>query len=104
MEIEGKAAHSGANFAEGISAISEMAHKIIALDELTDQEAGITVNVGLVSGGLSVNTSAPSAKAGIDLRVFNLEQRESMVGRIRCICNKSFITGDRKSTRLNSSH
>lgn len=93
MEIEGKAAHSGANFAEGISAISEMAHKIIALDELTDQEAGITVNVGLVSGGLSVNTSAPSAKAGIDLRVFNLEQRESMVGRIRCICNKSFITG-----------
>src|SRR5690606_18434021 len=51
------------------------------------------VNVGLVSGGLSVNTSAPSAKAGIDLRVFNLEQRESMVGRIRCICDKSFITG-----------
>ena len=73
MEIEGKAAHSGANFAEGVSAISEMAHKIIALDELTDLENGVTVNVGLASGGLSVNTAAPSAKAGIDLRIFNLE-------------------------------
>jgi glutamate carboxypeptidase len=93
MEIEGKAAHSGANFAEGISAISELAHKVVALDALTDLEAGVTVNVGLVNGGLSVNTSAPSATAAIDLRIFDLEQRESLVGKIRCICNKSFITG-----------
>lgn len=93
MEIEGRAAHSGANFSEGISAISELAHKIVALDELTDIENGVTVNVGLVSGGLSVNTSAPSATAAIDLRIFNLEQRESVVNRIQCICNKSFITG-----------
>ncbi|MFD4837308.1 M20 family metallopeptidase [Achromobacter sp. NPDC058515] len=93
MEIEGKAAHSGANFAEGISAISELAHKVVALDALTDIDAGVTVNVGLVNGGLSVNTSAPSASAAIDLRIFNLEQRESLVGSIRCICNKSFITG-----------
>ncbi len=93
MEIEGRAAHSGANFAEGISAISELAHKIVALDALTDIENGVTVNVGLVSGGLSVNTSAPSATAAIDLRIFNLEQRESVVSRIQCICNKQFITG-----------
>lgn len=93
MEIEGKAAHSGANFAEGISAISELAHKVVALDALTDLEAGVTVNVGLVNGGLSVNTSAPSATAAIDLRIFDLEQRESLVGKIRCICDKSFITG-----------
>lgn len=93
MDIEGRAAHSGANFSEGISAISELAHKIVALDELTDIDQGVTVNVGLVSGGLSVNTSAPSAKASIDLRIFDLEQRESLVSSIRCICNKSFITG-----------
>ena len=59
MDIQGKAAHSGANFADGISAISELAHKIVALDELTDIDKGITLNVGLVSGGQSVNTSAP---------------------------------------------
>lgn len=93
LEITGKAAHSGANFAEGVSAISELANKIVALDALTDLDKGVTVNVGLVSGGLSVNTSAPSAKAGIDLRVHNHEQREDMVGKIRCICDRSFIRG-----------
>ncbi len=93
LQITGKAAHSGANFAEGISAISELAHKILALDALTDLNNGITVNVGLVSGGLSVNTSAPSARAGIDLRIQNLEQREDIVGKIRRICEQSFIKG-----------
>jgi glutamate carboxypeptidase len=93
MNIEGKAAHSGANFSEGINAISEAAHKIIELDKLTDLERGITVNVGLISGGQSVNTSAPSAKTAIDLRIRDLEQRNEVVGRIQCICNKSFITG-----------
>ncbi len=93
MDIQGKAAHSGANFADGISAISELAHKVIELDKLTDTDAGVTVNVGLVSGGISVNTSAPSAKASIDLRIHDLEQRESMVSKIRCVCNKSFISG-----------
>jgi glutamate carboxypeptidase len=93
MSIEGKAAHSGANFTEGINAISEAAHKIIELDKLTDLERGITVNVGLVSGGQSVNTSAPSAKAAIDLRIRDMHQRNETMGRIQCICTKSFITG-----------
>ncbi|MDR0201462.1 MAG: M20 family metallopeptidase [Delftia acidovorans] len=100
VEIEGRAAHSGANFAEGISAISELAHKVVALDALTDLDKGVTVNVGLVSGGLSVNTSAPSARAAIDLRIFDLDQRESLVGRIRCICDRSFIQGTRSTLNI----
>lgn len=93
MDVQGKAAHSGANFSEGINAISEIANKIVELDKLTDIDQGLTVSVGLVSGGQSVNTSAPSAKASIDVRVKDLEQREQVMGRIRCICNKNFITG-----------
>ena len=47
FEVFGKAAHSGANFGEGRSAIEEMAHKILALHALTDLDRGTTVNVGL---------------------------------------------------------
>ena len=93
LDVEGKAAHSGANFSEGINAISEIANKIVELDKLTQIDDGITVSVGLVSGGQSVNTSAPSAKASIDVRVRDLQQREEIMGRIQCICNKKFITG-----------
>ena len=39
MEITGKAAHSGGNFSDGISAIEELARKIIALHAITDLTA-----------------------------------------------------------------
>src|SRR5881227_2570459 len=68
MEIIGKAAHSGGNYVEGISAIEELARKIVALHAITDLTRGTTVNVGLISGGQTVNTVAPWAKCEIDLR------------------------------------
>ena len=40
FEITGKAAHSGANFDVGISAINELAHKTLALHALTDIAEG----------------------------------------------------------------
>ena len=55
--IKGVAAHSGGFFTDGRSAIEELAHKIQALHALTDLEKGTTINVGLVQGGQSVNTS-----------------------------------------------
>jgi hypothetical protein len=57
VDIEGKAAHSGGNFEAGISAIGEAAHKIVTIHALTDLKRGITLNVGLVQGGQSVNTT-----------------------------------------------
>ncbi len=88
MEITGKAAHSGAHYARGISAILEMSHKIAALHAMTDLQAGVSVNVGLIGGGQTVNTIAPSAWGEIDLRYITADQRETMVARIRdCIEN-----------------
>src|SRR4051794_9519818 len=66
--ISGKAAHSGANFAAGVSAIGELAHKIVQIHALTDLTKGITLNVGLVAGGQSVNTTGPFAQGQIDKR------------------------------------
>ncbi len=100
LEVSGKAAHSGANFAEGISAISEIAHKIIQLDKLTDIQKGVTVNVGLISGGQSVNTSAPSAKCSIDVRVFTLQERDEILKEIDQIVNTSFVPGTTASLRI----
>ncbi|WP_341643203.1 M20/M25/M40 family metallo-hydrolase [Thauera sp. SDU_THAU2] len=70
FEIGGKAAHAGVNFAEGASAIGELAHKITALHALTDVQQGITLNVGRVSGGSSTNTVAAKASGedGCSLR------------------------------------
>ena len=92
-EILGKAAHSGGNFAEGVSAINEAAYKILQLKEITDIEHGITLNVGLISGGQSVNTVAPQAKIGIDLRYVEPPQRAASLVRIEEIVANANVAG-----------
>jgi glutamate carboxypeptidase len=93
FEITGKAAHSGGNFEKGISAIGELAHKIVALHKLTDLKRGITVNVGLVKGGQSVNTTAPQAEGQIDLRYVKPEQRAPAIAALQAIIDKATVPG-----------
>jgi glutamate carboxypeptidase len=95
FDIEGKAAHSGGNFEAGISAIGELAAKITAIHALTDIPRGITLNVGLVAGGLSVNTVAPWAQGQIDLRYVEPADREEVMAKIEAIIAKSFVPGTR---------
>ncbi len=91
--ITGKAAHSGANFAAGVSAIGELAHKIVQIHALTDLAKGITLNVGLISGGQSVNTTAPSAEGQIDLRYVEPKDRETVMAAIEKIIATSYVPG-----------
>ena len=93
FEVIGKAAHSGARPQDGVSAIEEMARKIQALHALTDFEAGTTVNVGLVKGGSSVNTVAPSCTAEVDVRFKTVEAREAAWRSIREILETSYLPG-----------
>ncbi|UOQ47674.1 M20 family metallopeptidase [Gracilibacillus caseinilyticus] len=78
LEVLGKAAHSGIEPEKGRSAIEELAYKIIQLYEITDEEEGIHVNVGLIEGGTSVNTVSDHATAQIDVRFRTQEQAEEI--------------------------
>jgi len=93
FRITGKAAHSGGAFTDGISAIEELARKIQAIHALTNLDRGITLNVGLVSGGQSVNTVAPWAEGQIDLRYVHPEDRDDVMARIGAIISRSFVPG-----------
>lgn len=93
MRIEGKPAHSGGNFEAGISAIGELAHKIVALHGLTDLGRGITLNVGLVRGGEAVNMVAPWAEGEIDLRYVKPVDRAMIMASIQRIIETSTVPG-----------
>ncbi len=69
IKITGRAAHSGLDPEKGASAILELARVIERLYALADSTKGITVNVGVVSGGLRANVVAPEARAELDVRV-----------------------------------
>ena len=93
LEVTGRAAHSGAAHAQGVSAIEALARKIQRLHRLTDYDLGTTVNVGLIQGGQSVNTVAPRATAGIDVRFPTLNIMEKILGEVREICNCCELPG-----------
>ena len=95
FRIAGKAAHSGGNFTDGISAVEELARKVQAIHALTDLERGITLNVGLISGGQSVNTVAPWAEGQIDLRYVAPDDKDELLARIGAILERSFVPGTR---------
>ena len=72
--VNGKASHAGGAHEQGRSAIKELAYKIVEIEKITDYESGVTVNVGVISGGEARNTIAPCAEALIDLRYPEPEQ------------------------------
>lgn len=93
FEVFGKAAHSGGNFEKGISAIGELAHKVVAMHALTDLARGVTVNVGTIKGGQSVNTTAPHAEGQIDLRYIKPEDRATALSALQAIIDRATVPG-----------
>jgi glutamate carboxypeptidase len=54
---------------QGRNAIVELAHQILSLEDLQDQAAGTTINVGVIRGGTTTNVVPAHASAEIDVRV-----------------------------------
>jgi glutamate carboxypeptidase len=72
LAITGVSAHAGVDPRKGVSAIRELARQIVALDALHDLDRGVSVNVGVVSGGTRPNVVAEEAHAIVDVRAPSL--------------------------------
>jgi len=83
VHARGKAAHAGADFTKGASAVLEIAHQTLALSALTDLERGVTVNVGVVRGGIRPNVIADHAQAEVDVRVRTLDDAQRVEAKLR---------------------
>lgn len=73
ITITGRPAHAGLEPEAGASAILELSHVIQVLHALNDPERGVTLNVGVIDGGVRPNVVAPRARASVDVRVRTLE-------------------------------
>lgn len=93
FEVKGKSAHAGVEPESGRSAIEELAHKIIKLQKLNDYERGLSVNVGLIEGGISTNTIPSNATAHVDVRVKNMKQAEEITSKINEIAHEEYVSG-----------
>lgn len=84
ISATGKASHSGNAHRDGKNAITALARKVIQIEALTNYERGITLNVGVISGGTALNTVPESATAHLDLRATSArdydEIRQTLLG------------------------
>ncbi|MDR1620877.1 MAG: M20 family metallopeptidase [Synergistaceae bacterium] len=93
MTVKGVSVHAGREPEKGRSAILEIAHKIIAIQALTDYDKGITFNVGTVKGGVARNAVPDHAEIGIDVRVMEPEQLDYVDKKIEEIAAHTYVEG-----------
>ena len=85
IRVKGKAPHAGLEPGAGASAILELSHVIQKLFAMNDASRGITVNVGMIDGGLRPNVVAPESTAIVDVRVLTRRDAEDIESRIRAL-------------------
>jgi glutamate carboxypeptidase len=85
IKVRGKAAHAGLDPTGGASAILELAHLVPRLHGMTDLDRGLSVNVGVISGGTRPNVIAPEAVGEVDVRILRLEDGEEIEREIRSL-------------------
>ncbi|MBU4610462.1 M20 family metallopeptidase [Achromobacter sp. GG226] len=85
ITAHGRPAHAGVAHEKGRSAIRELAHQVLALEAMTDYAAGVTVSVGTIEGGTTVNVVPGTARAVVDFRVPTPEAGEALLARIQAL-------------------
>ena len=68
--------HAGNNPKEGASALRELAQFLFFAEDLTDYDAGTTVNLTVAKGGVTSNVIAEEASATLDVRAAKLSEAE----------------------------
>lgn len=100
LKVTGVGSHAGNDFESGRNAIAEMAHKIIAIQALTDLEKGTTVSVGVISGGTVPNAIPKSCEIKVDIRFENHEEEEAIKAKIQAVAANTTIAGTTTEVQL----
>lgn len=91
ITVHGVAAHSGNNYAEGRSAITELTRKIAEMEALTDLSANTTVAVTTIHGGTVTNSIPPICSCIVDLRFGSPAERDRVLNALHEICARQYV-------------
>ena len=85
VRVHGEAAYANLEPGAGTSAILDLSHVIQKLFAMNDASRGISVNVGMIDGGLRSNVVAQESTAIVDVRVLTSRDAEDIETRIRAL-------------------
>jgi glutamate carboxypeptidase len=84
--VRGRAAHAGLEPENGVNALVEAAHQVIAIDRFGDAVAGTTVTPTVSSAGTADNVVPAEARIRVDVRVESPAEKdrvEALMGSLR---------------------
>ncbi|WP_138263916.1 M20 family metallopeptidase [[Clostridium] hylemonae] len=99
LDIVGKPAHAGACPLDGIHAIDEAAHKILAFHGLTDLSLGRSVSVGVINGGTRSNIIPEHVFMEIDLRARSHQDGLELMEKMQKIADTSYVPGTKSTLK-----
>jgi glutamate carboxypeptidase len=85
VRVTGKASHAGLDFLKGVNAILELARQIERISSFTDLKKGVTVSVGIVSGGSRTNVVPAEASAQVDVRIARMKDAAGIDKKMRSL-------------------
>jgi glutamate carboxypeptidase len=85
LQVQGVAAHSGVDFAQGHSAVLELGRQIERASAFTNPARGITVNAGVIGGGTRSNVVPAEAWAEFDVRIAKAVDAQRIDRRFRTL-------------------
>jgi glutamate carboxypeptidase len=83
VRVTGKASHAGLDFQKGVNAILELARQIEKISGFTELRKGLTVNVGIVSGGSRTNVVPAKATVQVDVRIARMKDAAGIDRKMR---------------------
>jgi glutamate carboxypeptidase len=83
IKVTGRSSHAGLDFQKGVNAILELARQIEKVSQFTDLKKGLTVNVGIVSGGSRTNVVPAEAAAQVDVRIARMKDAAGIDKKMR---------------------
>ena len=85
VKVTGRASHAGLDFEKGVNAILELAQQIEKVSAFTDLKKGLTINVGIVSGGSRTNVVPAEAVAQVDVRIARMKDAAGIDQKMRSL-------------------
>ncbi|NOY86594.1 MAG: M20 family metallopeptidase [Deltaproteobacteria bacterium] len=93
LKVTGQARHAGVKGGPKASALVELSRMVLALEDLNNIDAEISVNVGRMSGGMVTNIVPDYAEAYFETRFWDMEAEKQAVGRIEELAEKAMTPG-----------
>jgi glutamate carboxypeptidase len=93
--VKGQEAHAGADPEKGINAVVELAHQIVEMNKLNQNDKETTAQVTVITGGDKVNIIPNRAEASVDVRILKLQEKDRIETFFNTIQDRSFLKGSK---------